>query len=321
VRRIAAVKCERNVSAATFSADGKLLAFAADHSCGSHRVDIFVGHANGSQRRVIARVPPVAQLGPAQTQAGDYQLAFSPDGRWLAYSRSYGARIVLVDSLTGKRRRTIRTAPGGFSGPFWAFDPDRRQIVYSSQGPPQPFGIGKVVITIADPLTGKPKRSLPVPQGMNTAPQLSWGHGGNIAMATGNGPVYTVRSDGSHERALTHPTTSAFDSAPKWSPDGSSILFARDNQYTICGSGCGPFDGYDLYVISGSGGRARRLTHTTSETEWSGVWSPDSRGIAYALGKVYVVPARGGKPRKFAAGGPNGFNYVADWQALPGPTS
>jgi serine/threonine protein kinase/ribosomal protein S16 len=78
---------------------------------------------------------------------------------------------------------------------------------------------------------------------------------------------------------------------PQWSPDGSHLAYA---------------DGNDLYVISASGGQARKLADVSFLwLPWYVRWSPDGKLIA-ALGvlnpkkpnAIFVVPASGGELRR-----------------------
>lgn len=81
--------------------------------------------------------------------------------------------------------------------------------------------------------------------------------------------------------------------APLWmrdvriSPDGKQIAFTYKG---------------DIYTVAANGGRAVRLTSQPS-LEWSPVWSPDSRKIAFASDRnggsdVYIMDATGGPAKR-----------------------
>lgn len=72
------------------------------------------------------------------------------------------------------------------------------------------------------------------------------------------GDIYTVPTSGGDACRLT--TTGAYDSEPKWSPDGSRIAFASDRN-----------GGFDVYVMAATGGTAKRLTATVGN-EMPVVW-------------------------------------------------
>jgi Tol biopolymer transport system component len=90
---------------------------------------------------------------------------------------------------------------------------------------------------------------------------------GTIVFASersGSSQIYSIRADGSHLGQLTRNRYG--DSAPRFSPDGRRIVFARS---TRCCSG--------LWLMNADGTGQRRLALYAHEP----VWSPDSRRIAY----------------------------------------
>ena len=61
------------------------------------------------------------------------------------------------------------------------------------------------------------------------------GHNGKIVFQsnrTGNADIYTMNPDGSNRVQLT--TTPSEDVDPRWSPDGTRIVFASDRTGIFC---------------------------------------------------------------------------------------
>lgn len=89
-----------------------------------------------------------------------------------------------------------------------------------------------------------------------------------------------------------------FAADPAISPDGTQVCFAYDG---------------DLWLVPFDGGEAKRLT-ATDANEWSPVWSPDGKWIAFNANREgstypYVIPSAGGPARIIIAES----YYVSDW--------
>ncbi len=105
------------------------------------------------------------------------------------------------------------------------------------------------------------------------------------------GDIWTVPAEGGTAYRLT--VHEAYDSHPRWSPDGSRLVFVTDRH----GSG-------DLYVIGSRGEAPRRLTYH-SAPDGPASWMPDGR-ILFETDRtwqqvereeeVYTVSAEGGTP-------------------------
>lgn len=77
----------------------------------------------------------------------------------------------------------------------------------------------------------------------------------------------------------------------EWSPDGSRIAFSSKG---------------DIYISSADGRSLKRLTRGY-HIEVSPTWSPDGRSLAFVSDRsgspqIYVVSAKGGKPKKITSG-------------------
>ena len=136
---------------------------------------------------------------------------------------------------------------------------------------------------------------------------------GRIAFVSGrdgNREIYTMNSDGSDQRRVT--TTSADESDPSWSPDGTRIVFtAKSNQEM------------DIYVMAADGsGLPQRLTERIGfdrSSNFHPAWSPDGSQIAFVKDlnlpgtgpNVYVVNANGSNPQKLTETG--ALNDMPAW--------
>ena len=93
-----------------------------------------------------------------------------------------------------------------------------------------------------------------------------WHPDGELLVFSAFGDIATIHADGTAETLLT--TDEAWDAGPKWSPDGTQIVF----QSTRGG-------GSHLYVMDADGSNITALT-TEGEQERPD-WSPDGLQIAY----------------------------------------
>lgn len=98
-------------------------------------------------------------------------------------------------------------------------------------------------------------------------------------------------------------------SEPELSPDGESLI------YTVAVANTAEdLTQSDLWRVGFDGQHRVQLTRTPSESEWRPQWSPDGTKIAFladtstpgkkdeeAVAQVWLMPARGGKPRRLTA--------------------
>jgi Tol biopolymer transport system component len=109
---------------------------------------------------------------------------------------------------------------------------------------------------------------------------------------SGNCDIYVMNADGSGVTRLTN--TSAFESSPAWSPDGTKIAFSRAPGPPNPG---GP---HEIYVMNADGSGYAQLSPSDGLLVGSPDWSPDGTKIAYvggfgygATSDVYVINANG----------------------------
>jgi Tol biopolymer transport system component/DNA-binding winged helix-turn-helix (wHTH) protein len=204
----------------------------------------------------VAHMMPSRKLKPAPlvTYAGGEQWlpAFSPDGSRIAYSwsNSEGWFLEVKQLESDVRLRLTRYAANFPPGPTWS--PDGRQIAFARADTRDDRGI---FITAA---LGGPERKLRtlaswrVPQRIvNWSPDGRWiafadeAPSGSDAKASpsksaqrGPNVLYLISPESQETRQLTLPVGGDFgDSAPAFSPDGSTIAFVHttaDSQDEIC---------------------------------------------------------------------------------------
>jgi TolB protein len=95
--------------------------------------------------------------------------------------------------------------------------------------------------------------------------------------------------DGSGKARLT---TTADDTAPAWSPDGSKVTFA-----------CKVGDTWDICTVNIDGSDRKNLTADNPENDVNPVWLPDSSGIVFLSARqgkweIWVMNADGSGQQK-----------------------
>ena len=237
-RRLAGLSSIEAAVDASWSPDGRVIAFAADCSfkyrlsCSS----VWRVNADGSGLRKLS-------TGDAQ----DYCPAWSPKGTRIAFTaqfagtknRSSGIYVMHADGSSRKAidrnelDGCVSWSPDGSRLAFWR--PNRLLLIHADGGGTQ---------TIARDV------------GQYDA-EPDWSPDGkHLAFAKQGGSssrVYVIRSDGTE----LHPV--AYGSSPEWSPDGRELAFAR---------------GGEIYTIPAGGGRAVRLTRERMHSAAHPAWQP-----------------------------------------------
>ena len=247
----------------------------------------------------------------------------SPDGRFFA-ERQHG-QIALVP-INGGSAKVITDTPAAKSELNWS--PDGKQIAFVSEGD----------IWIVGMNDGRPKRLTrdPIgpgdPRGAGDHHPL-WNPNGKWILyesgRKGFNELYVVNEDGAREELLaaTEIYTGAdvitsrapdggdavssdrFDPTPSWSPDGTRVSYTeRSRQFFSGRLKVLPFDqqtgtaagpAIDLYVAKNDRGGAWAVN--------TAAWAPDSKTLAVVLqesgwDKVWLIPAKGGKPKRLTEG-------------------
>ena len=331
-------------SCPTWSPDGRTIAFLRATERGT---ELMLVAASGGVVRSLAMIPHVLQAGiswspdgasialsgkpalgesfriqvvniatgtlsdlthPGNEHWGDFAPCFSPDGRWLSFTRGVnpGIQEVFVVELAGGEEWQVTRDARQVKGHGWSRD--SRFLIYSSTlsvpeslwrisrdgGTPQWLGgIGR------NPALARQTGDLAVERwrfnrglvmkdltgskdGENQLPLLNStleDRDGKIhpdgdwivfvSNRSGADQLYAYRQSEQNVKALTHFGGQHLGS-PAWSKDGSALSFAS---YDLAGSA-------DIYQLSFPQGRMERLT----KDPWNQIgpsWAPDGKAIVY----------------------------------------
>lgn len=190
--------------------------------------------------------------------------AWSPDGKYLAFSRNDGeltrTRIYLLDTATLTENLLVDLPAWDYT---WA--PDGKWMTFLSHQD----GSDDLYIVTAD---GTNVRKLVNTEGCDDVVSPIWSPNGQmlafIKKHNFNFALYVIRSDGRNEENLTNSPGNEYQ--PAWSPTGTKIAYVS-------------FDGVyqDIYTIDVANGNSTHVTDTLDEMESLPQWSPDGQFIAF----------------------------------------
>jgi Tol biopolymer transport system component len=271
-----------------WSPDGKRLAFVRGDLGGVRtlgRLSLYVAAISGGGVRRLA------SCGDCGYQYSGH-LAWSPDGKWIAFSRrEAGYRIAreslsLVPAAGGRPHRLTDCRPSSCADVEPAWSPDGHLLAFrrlgNARGAPDRLytvrrdGSGLTSIAEgADPDWSPDSRS--------------------IAFDTLDG-IDVANADGSDVRLLFAESGATGPGAPSWSPDGRKLVFFKT-------PGLPGHYRAEVWTMNADGSGKRRLYHSDCCVNfWAPpIWSPDGRMIAFSAdsaGGTFVMKADGSGLRR-----------------------
>ncbi|MFJ3219776.1 TolB family protein [Kitasatospora sp. NPDC086801] len=254
-----------------WSPDGSTIAFdRTDPRSGAAR--LWTVSTTGDDAHQISQL---CETGTADCANEDERApAYSPDGKQLAFSRSWGALdradndqvqysdlYLMSPDGTDVQRLTFLTNDkphsGQVSNPSWSPDGKQLTFEYRTSATGQPANSRAIYIVAAD---GTGLRQL-TPWELRAGDRANWSPDGTQILFTtypaspGNAPgggIYTVHPDGTAIGALTPAPSNVFYGTASYAPDGKSIVFAQ--------TPAGARADADLYSMRPDGTGIARLT-------------------------------------------------------------
>jgi dipeptidyl aminopeptidase/acylaminoacyl peptidase len=277
----------RAVGQATFSPDGKLLAYSVTRYDRPGRPwgQLYVMDlATGNSMRMGAEDEPSGGA------------VWSPDGRWLAYfGAAEGKRGLVMAHPDGSEASFLAevagtNAPLPAQGAELSWSPDSKQIAFvsSTPGPETADASGDpMVIT----------RYMYKPEA-----------GEGLTHFNDNRRLHIFVVDVASKQIRQLTRGDAYEHSIDWSPNGDEILFLSDPS-----PNADQFFNYDVFALKVSDGSVRRLT-ATENAEYFPRWAPDGRMVAFSATKrgltdrettmedthVWVMNADGSNRHEFA---------------------
>lgn len=277
---------QRAVHSVVWSPDGQTLAFSAERTPHGP-LGISLLSLQTLEERPLTR--------PPGDYRGDVELAFSPDGRRLAFSRSVVEKVddLHLVSVDGGELKRVTYDHAEITGLDWSRD--GRQVFFTSDraGSPALWRVeatGGAPTWVPTPLEGSGVHQPSVARHLRRMAYLQRLQETNIWSTT----LTPAPAEPSRIVASTR-----WDSNPALSPDGTRLAFASNRT----GS-------YEIWISDADGGNPLQMTRFGGPFTNTPRWSPDGTRLVFVArneGSVdlYVMQAGGGAPRQLTTAASN----------------
>ena len=256
-----------------------------------------VGIWRFARKRAETGLPPLEVVPLAALPGFESDPAFSPDGNQVAFAfGAEGDKCGIYTIMVDGDKPLRLTSGDGDAFPTWS--PDGRRVAFYRFSEH-----GTAVYTV--PALGGTEQRLHAGFSGSWTAGLDWSPDGKVlAFSEGQEDknrawIALLSLADSTTRPLTSPSNQEYDTAPAFSPDGSTVAFVRGIVAGVVS---------DLYVSPVTGGTPKRLTFDKTWILGSLTWTPDGREIVFSstrggLGALWRVSASGGTPRPVAGVG------------------
>jgi uncharacterized delta-60 repeat protein len=229
----------------SFSPDGRKIAFVSREYNIPFNTNIKIMNADGTNQTVLTSITLSSSPDPWR-QWEISSLSWSPDGSMIAFDDEGEIFTINVD---GSNRRNLTNNPGDDIAPAWL--PDGSRILFTSHR------VGYLTMHTMKP-DGSDVKELPS-RGYSWDVSPDWSPTGDkiafVELSEDWWPnIFTVDADGANRRLFDgNGSPTAQRNKPKWSPDGTKIVF---HSYNYLPDDC------EIYVKNVNGTGLTQLTNT-----------------------------------------------------------
>jgi dipeptidyl aminopeptidase/acylaminoacyl peptidase len=224
-------------------------------------------------------VVPTSGGSPQQiitSDKNDYSPRWSPDGKWIAYlsTRQGAPQIFLADAAnpgSSNELMKVTSAPEGVSEFIWS--PDGRVFAFTTDVYPDCGSLNCVAKRSEAEEKNKVKAVI--------TDRLLYRHWDSFKRGK-RSHLFVVPREGGEPKDLTPgdydvpPFSLGDPTAFDFAPDSSEVVFARNTDKVEATS-----TNNDLFIVSVSGGEAKRITGNNPGSDTTPRYSPDGKYIAY----------------------------------------